>query len=68
MVTAADHATCPTCDGDGYLDIVDDWGGVIGSAPCPACADANLDRSDLGLEPTIDRRHPDYADDPWGIA
>lgn len=57
---------CETCGNDGYVDIVDDWGGVIGPAPCPTCADANLDRSDLGLDDEpIDRRHPDYADDPW---
>jgi len=31
---------CETCDGDGYVDIVDGWGGVIGPAPCPACSDS----------------------------
>lgn len=57
---------CSTCDGDGYVDVVDDWGGVIGPAPCPTCADINLDSSDIGLDDLpIDRRHPDYADDPW---
>ena len=28
---------CETCDGDGYLDIVDEWGGVVGPQPCPDC-------------------------------
>lgn len=30
---------CATCEGDGYLDIVDDFGGVIGPKPCPDCAE-----------------------------
>lgn len=34
-------AKCETCDGDGYVDIVDDWGGVIGPAPCPECSEDN---------------------------
>lgn len=33
----ADELVCPECDGDGYVDIVDDWGGVVGPAPCPKC-------------------------------
>ena len=30
--------TCETCEGDGYVDIMDDWGGVLGPAPCPNCS------------------------------
>lgn len=64
---AAGKQRCATCDDDGYVDVMDDWGGVIGPAPCPDCADLNLDASDIGLDrEAIDRRHPDYADDPWG--
>lgn len=29
--------SCPQCDGDGYLDIVNDDGGVDGPMPCPKC-------------------------------
>lgn len=32
---------CETCDGDGYVDIVDDMGGVVGPAPCPNCSSAD---------------------------
>lgn len=32
---------CPECDGDGYLDIVDDWGGVVDPRPCPGCVGAH---------------------------
>ena len=28
---------CPYCDGDGYTDIVDDFGGVTGPRPCEEC-------------------------------
>lgn len=28
---------CEHCDGDGYLDIVNDDGGVDGPMPCPDC-------------------------------
>lgn len=35
---AAVNPGCETCDGDGYVDIMDDWGGVIGPAPCPNCS------------------------------
>lgn len=28
---------CPYCDGDGYTDILDDFGGVIGPRPCEEC-------------------------------
>lgn len=42
---------CEACDGDGYVDIVDDWGGVIGPAPCPNCSDDDpLEAVDLALE------------------
>ena len=34
---------CETCDGDGYVDILDDWGCVLGPAPCPECSAARLD-------------------------
>ena len=27
--------TCPECDGDGYVDLMDDDGFVIGPGPCP---------------------------------
>lgn len=37
--------TCLTCDGDGYVDIVNDWGGVIGPAPCPDCAGGVLEEA-----------------------
>lgn len=30
-------SACPFCDGDGYSDIVDDWGGVVGPKPCEEC-------------------------------
>lgn len=29
---------CDTCDNDGYVDVMDDWGGVLGPAPCPNCS------------------------------
>lgn len=32
---------CETCDDDGYVDIVDDWGRVVGPAPCPNCSSAD---------------------------
>lgn len=28
---------CPDCDGDGYIDLFDDDGFVIGPGPCPRC-------------------------------
>ena len=29
---------CIICDGDGYVDVLDDEGfGVLGPAPCPKC-------------------------------
>jgi len=34
----ATDSACERCDGDGYVDIVNDWGGVIGLAPCPDCS------------------------------
>lgn len=34
-----DAQTCPQCDGDGYMAIVDEWGGAVGSAPCPRGCD-----------------------------
>jgi hypothetical protein len=41
---------CETCDGDGYVDIVDDWGGVIGPAPCPNCSpDDPLEAVEVGF-------------------
>ena len=47
---------CETCDGDGYVDILDDWGCVLAPAPCPDCSpddpleavDAALARLDSG--------------------
>lgn len=30
-----DAKRCPECDDDGYVDVVDEWGGVVGPAPCP---------------------------------
>jgi DnaJ-class molecular chaperone len=31
--------TCPKCDGDGYLDVMDPdhYGAVIGAQQCPLC-------------------------------
>lgn len=44
---------CETCDGDGYVDIVDDWGGVIGPAPCPNCSPEDpLEAIDAALADT----------------
>jgi hypothetical protein len=39
------------CGGDGYHDIVDDFGGVIGPRPCTGCPDCTTGSRPAG-EPT----------------
>lgn len=46
---------CETCNGDGYVDIVDDLAEVIGPAPCPNCSpDDPLEVIDAALRATLD--------------
>ena len=44
MTDAEFDPDCSTCDGDSYIDVLDDEGfGVIGPAPCPKCCGLDTD-------------------------
>lgn len=47
---------CPRCDGDGYVDVFDDEGHVIGARNCDACGGPDLmARLLASLDPENDR-------------